>query len=157
MLRPPQTPRTITWISKDLAIGAPSDADAWLALRSRGVRAVVDLNSECGGVGDTVRDAGMRYLRLPVDSGGLPEAEELHIVATWVLQRISEGGAALIHDPAGRGNDALVACAVLVKRGGNASKARSQLRSLAQNPLNNSQVTLLQRFVAQHVIAVNGR
>jgi Polymorphic toxin system, DSP-PTPase phosphatase len=156
MLQPQDIETNLKWVSRDLAIGAPEATDGWLGLRARGVRAVVDLSQECSALGPTVRDAGMRYLRLPVPEGGLPEAEELHIVARWVIERIAEAGAVLIHDPAGRGSDTVVACAVLIKKGGNAARVRAQINALSENPLNEPQVTLLQRFIAQHVIAANG-
>lgn len=156
LLRPLDVQGSICWLTRDLAVGCPSEESAWLAVRARGVRAVVDLSQDCGSVGDVVRRQGMRYLRLGVHRGGLPEAEELHIVTTWVLQRIREGGSVLLHDAEGRGNDALLACAVLVKDGSNAARAQAQLRNALDAALSQPQVSLLQQFVAQRVLASNG-
>jgi hypothetical protein len=157
LLRPPPTRSSICWLSKDLAIGSPFEAEGWLTMRVRGVRAVVDLSEECGSVAGAVREQGMRYLRLPVPAGGLPEAEELHIVASWALQRIADGGSVLINDAGHRGNDGVVACAVLIKGGSNAAKAQDRLQRAVETPLTEHQAGLLQQFVAQHVMAMNGR
>jgi hypothetical protein len=157
LLRPLQTPSSITWLSKDLAIGSPMEEAGWLTMRSRGVRAVVDLSEQCGGVASVVREQGMRYLRLPVPPNGLPEAVELHIVASWALQRIADGGSVLVNDVRRSGNDGLVACAILIKGGSSAAKAQDRLRNTVDAPLTEHQAGLLQQFVAQHVMAMNGR
>jgi hypothetical protein len=157
LLRPLEAQGSICWLSRDLAIGAPAGEDGWLTARARGVRAVIDLSEECGGVAGIVREQGMRYLRLPVPYRGLPEAEELHIVTSWALQRIAEGGSVLINDALRCGNDGLVACAVLIKGGSSASKAQARLHSVADTPLTEHQAGLLQQFVAQHFMAINGR
>jgi len=126
----------------------------WLALRARGVRAVVDLSDACGSIGSVVRQQGMRYLRLGAPDG-LPEAEELHIVTSWVLHRIGEGGCVLINDSEGHGNDALLACAVLIKGGNSAGRAQARVRNVAGCALTEPQAGLLRRFVAQHALATN--
>jgi hypothetical protein len=149
--------KSIRWLERDLAIGRPVGDDGWTALRARGVRAVVDLSDRCDYVGLVVRDQGMRYLRLSAHAGGLPEAEELHIVTSWVLHRIREGGSVLIHDATVRGNDALVGCAVLIKDGLTLKQARARLRDVSDVPLTVPQVDLLHQFVAQRALAANQR
>ncbi len=155
----PQTgqPDAIRWISRDWAIGLPSPLNGWHAVRGSGVHAVVDLSQECGSVGGMVRENGMRYLRLPIGAGNVPVAEELHIVTSWVEQRIQEGGRVLIHDASVRGNDAVVACAALVKAGRGLEGALLRLRSISEVPLSESQVELLHQFVAQRVVSAGGR
>ena len=146
---------SIHWINEDLAIGRPEGDDGWQDLRAQGVRAVVDLSAECGGIGERVRQRDMRYLRLAIDRTGLPEPEELHIVTSWVLQRIGDGGAVLIHDTDGRGNDVLLACAVMVKNGWNVEKAKAHLRRLCDTAMVGYQVNLLHQFIAQRALAEN--
>jgi hypothetical protein len=155
-LRPAKARPTIRWMDSNLALGLPAPLDGWHAVRARGVQAVVDLNEECNVLGGTVRDAGMRYLRLPVSQAGVPEVEELHIVASWALERIAEGGSVLVHEGAKRGNDALVACAVLVKDGVSLARALSRLRRISDVPLTETQMGLLHQFVAQRVVASGG-
>jgi hypothetical protein len=155
-LRPFKTQGPILWINRDLAIGRPEDDAGWRALRARGIGAVVDLSAECGGIGERVRSREMRYLRLAIDRTGLPEPEELHIVTSWVLQRIDDGGAVLIHDTDRLGNDALIACAVMVKNGRSVEDARSHLRGLCDTDLAAYQVNLLHQFVAQRALSENG-
>ena len=156
LLRPQNTQSTLRWMSQSLAIGLPAPMDGWRAVRARGVRAVVDLNQECNSVGGMVREHGMRYLRLSVNGSGVPQAEELHIVASWVQQRIRDDGAVLVHDGSVRGNDAVVACAVLIKEGRSVDWALSKLRGISEIPLSQSQVGLLHQFVAQRVVSANG-
>jgi 3,4-dihydroxy-2-butanone 4-phosphate synthase len=95
----------------------------------------------------------MRYLRLAVDRTGLPKAEELHIVTSWVLERIRDGGSVLIHDTDERGNDGLIACAVMVKDGVSADKAQSRLRGVSHVVLAAPQLELLHQFMAQRAVA----
>jgi hypothetical protein len=127
--------------------------EGWRSVRARRVHAVVDLNRECNSVGTVVREHGMRYLRLSVDRASLPEVEELHIVTTWIQQRIREGGAVLLHDPSIRGNDGVVACAVLIKQGASLAKALLRLEGVYGVPLSEPQIRLLYQFVAQRVVA----
>ena len=148
---------SIRWISRDLAIGLPSPLGGWQTVRASGVQAVVDLSEECGSVGGMVRENGMRYLRLPVGVGNVPVAEELHIVTSWIQQRIQEGGRVLVHDASVRGNDAVVACASLIKAGRGLERAMMRLRSVSEVPLSHSQVGLLHQFVAQRVVSADGR
>jgi hypothetical protein len=153
----PSEPRTsIRWVTRTLAIGMPPDPDAWKLVRARGVRAVVDLSEECF-LGAIVRDHGMRYLRLSAHKAGLPEVEELHIVSTWVQQRVGEGGSVLVHDTSVRGNDALVACAVLIKDGASLPRALSRLEGASDVPMSQSQMGLLHQFVAQRAVAARHR
>jgi hypothetical protein len=158
LLRPLEAQGQIRWLNRDLAIGRPADSHGWQTLRARGVGAVVDVSREAGGAaGGLVREQGMRYLRLSVNRSGLPEAEELHIVTAWVLERIRDSGSVLVHDSDGRGNDALIACAVMVKDGLSAEKAQSYLLGISNAALEAPQVELLHRFVAQRAIAAGGR
>jgi hypothetical protein len=153
----PRARSTIRWMDRNLAIGLPSPMDGWRAARSRGVQAVVDLNDECNAVGGMVREAGMRYLRLSLNKAGTPEVEELHIVSSWVLQRIAEGGSVLVHDKTVRGNDAVVACAAMVKNGVSLERALKRLRGVTDIPPTETQMALLHQFVAQQVLAAGGR
>ncbi len=152
ILRPSPTPHGVRWVNRDLAIGCPLDEADWQALRARGVRGVVDLSDESSDVGPVVREHGMRYLRLPVADGRLPEAEELHIVTSWVLQRVCEEGPVLVHEAQGRGNHALVACAALIKRGASVRRASQQLRRSSAAPLTDMQLDLLERFAGEMAV-----
>ena len=155
-LRPQNTPNTLHWMNRNLAIGLPAPMGGWRTIRARGVRAVVDLSQECGSVGGMVREHGMRYLRLSVNGGRVPEAEELHIVTSWVQQRIREDGPVLVHDSSVRGNDAVVACAVLIKEGRSVEWALSKVRGISEVPLSQSQVGLLHQFMAQRFVSAGG-
>lgn len=157
LMRPLQDQASIRWINRDLAVGCPTPVDGWRIVRARGVHAVVDLSEECGTLGDLVREHGMRYLRLSVDRAGLPDVEELHIVSSWVLERIREGGPVLLHDASVRGNDAVLACAVLIKEGAGVARAVSRLRGISQASLSESQMGLLHQFVAQLTLAAQRR
>jgi hypothetical protein len=146
----------VRWVNRELAIGAPIEDADWRAVRALGVRGVVDLSTGCGDLGPQVRQHGMRDLRRPVSPGRLPEAEELHIVTSWVLQRISEEGAVLINDTSIRGNDALVAATALVKRGASVRTAALQAEHAAMAPLTDAQLEVLERFAGQ-LMAVSSR
>ncbi len=147
-LRPSRT-ETVCWLSRDLAIGCPASRDQWLALRDEGVRAVVDLSDDAGDLPALLRRCGLRYLHLRVANFNLPREEEIHIVTSWALQRIGDGGAVLLCESEDRANDALLACAILVKRGASALKAHAQLRGATGLELAQVQLDLLERFAAQ--------
>jgi len=149
LLLPKKTTAPVRWVNRDLAIGCPEDESDWLALRARGVRGVVDLSAEPGDLGPRVRQQGMRYLRLAVADGHLPEVEELHIVTSWVLQRVREEGPVLIHECGGRANHALLATAALIKRGASLSRASGQLRHASPARFSDAQLDLLERFAGE--------
>jgi hypothetical protein len=149
LLRHGSSNRCVRWVNRDLAIGYPVDDADWQDVRTRGVRGVVDVSASCSDLGPVVRRFGMRYLRLPVASEGLPEAGELHIVTSWLLQRVLEDGPVLIHDTSIRGNDALVACAGLIKRGASVRRASLQVRRATTSPLTDAQLDLLEQFAGE--------
>ena len=149
LLLPNKAAAPVRWVNRDLAIGCREDEAEWLALRARGVRGVVDLSDEPGDLGPMVRQQGMRYLRLAVADGHLPEVEELHIVTSWVLQRVREEGPVLIHECGARANHALVAAAVLIKRGASLSRASGQLRHAYPPAFSDAQLDLLARFAGE--------
>jgi protein-tyrosine phosphatase len=117
------------------------------------VHGVVDLSDGSADLGPVVRRQGMRYLRLPVADGRLPEPEELHIVTSWMLQRVYEEGPVLVHEAVGRGNHALVAGAALIKRGASVRRASLQLRNAAAEPMTDAQLDLLVRFAGEMTAA----
>jgi len=153
ILRPGPTLPSVRWINRDLAIGCPAEDAGWQAMRARGVRGVVDLSDASGDLGPLVRRHGMRYLRLPVEDGRLPHAEELHIVTSWLWQRVYEDGPVLVHEAEGRGNHAVVACAALIKRGASVRRAGQQLKHASRAPLTDVQLDLLERFAVEMTVA----
>jgi hypothetical protein len=91
----------------------------------------------------------MRYLRLPVSADRLPDTSELHIVTSWVLQRVRDEGPVLLHESGSRGNNALVACAALIKRGESVIRASRQVKRAHGRQLTESQLHLLEHFAWQ--------
>jgi hypothetical protein len=146
----------IRWVNRDLAIGFPVENVEWQALRASGVRAVVDVSDPTTDLGLLVRRQGMRYLRLPVAPGRLPDAEELHIVSSWILQRIAEEGPVLIHDTAIAGNDALIAATVLIKRGAGVRRAVAHIVRTSYE-LSNDQLALLDRVAGEMATVASRR
>ncbi len=117
LLRPRQSGPRLHWVNSDIAIGGVSDSGEWSEVYESGVRAVVDLSAGKPDRGTNVRRQGMRYLHLYLQPNLVPSAEELQIVASWVLDRAAEGGRVLIQDSHTRFNDGLVAVASLIKSG----------------------------------------
>ena len=145
-----QEPGTrLHWLSSDIAIGGVSRPEDWRAVYEAGVRAVVDLRGEPEDLGADVRENGMRYLRLCLSKAPVPSAEELQIVASWVLERTAEDGRVLIQDAHARFNDGLVAVASLIKRGLPAHLALLALRrAMPRHSLDSLQSAELVRFAA---------
>jgi hypothetical protein len=137
------------WLSSDIAVGGVSKAEDWQTVYKAGVRAVVDLRNEPEDLGAEVRQHGMRYLRLCLRDTPVPNAEELQIVAGWVLERAAEDGRVLIQDAHARFNDGLVAVASLIKRGLPAHLALLALRrAVPRHSFDSLQNAQLVRFTA---------
>jgi hypothetical protein len=142
------------WLSSDIAIGGVSRPDDWEAVYGAGVRAVVDLRDESKDLGAEVRQNGMRYLRLCLPKAPVPSAEELQIVASWVLERTAEDGRVLIQDAHSRFNDGLVAVAALIKGGLPAHLALLALRrAMPSHSFDMIQNAELVRFAAAQASA----
>ena len=149
LIRPQTAGPRLHWLSADIAVGAVSRPEDWASVYEAGVRAVVDLREESRDLGSEVRQNGMRYLRLCLLQASVPSAEELQIVASWVLERKSEDSRVLIHDAQARCNDGLVAVATLIKGGLPAHLALLALRRAApRQALDASQHAELVRFAA---------
>jgi hypothetical protein len=144
----------VHWLNRDLAISSVAEAEAWPALRELGICGVVDVSDGAADIGWQVRSQGIRYLRLSVAHGRLPAPEELHIVASWMLQRLCEDGPVLVYEAEGRGNHALVACAALIRRGANVRRASVQLRRASWSELSDAHLDVLERFVADVAAAL---
>ncbi|HWC28857.1 MAG TPA: hypothetical protein VG845_02135 [Dehalococcoidia bacterium] len=140
-------------MNRNLAIGNPDAEDEWRWLRAQGVCGVVDLCGAATDLGTVVRRNGMRYLQLPLANGHLPDGGELHIVTSWILQRVYEDGPVLICDDSDLGNDAVVACAALIKRGASLRRASVQLRNASAGPLSDLQLDLLERFAGEMAVS----
>jgi hypothetical protein len=149
MLRAQEAGAQIAWLNREIAIGGVGRPEDWPQVYSAGVRAVVDLCDEPGDLGAFVRRQGMRYLRLCVKDGATPGAEELHIVTSWLLERSAQEGPVLIQDGDRVNNDALVACAALIKTGLTYDLALQALaRVRPEAALSYDQTGVLLRFAA---------
>jgi protein-tyrosine phosphatase len=90
---------------------------------------------------------GLRYLRLPLDEGSAPDIDQLRLVTSWILERISGDGPVLIHCREGRGRSAMVACATLVRLGIPVFDAYQTLRRARPDvALNDAQEEALRLF-----------
>jgi hypothetical protein len=148
-VRPRDASPRLHWLSADIAIGGVSKPEDWPAVYEAGVRAVVDLREESRDLGVEVRQNGMRYLRLCLLKAAVPSAEELQIVASWVLERAAEDGRVLIQDAQSRFNDGLVGVASLIKGGLPAHLALLALqRAAPRQALDATQNSELVRFAA---------
>lgn len=149
LFRPRQEKLRMHWLNADIAIGSVAQPEDWQAVYSHGVRAVVDLGGEPEDLGAHVRSNGMRYLRLCLPDSLVPSAEELQIVASWVIDRTAENGRVLIQDSHARFNDGLVAVASLIRGGLPAHLALLALRrAMPGNSFNRDQNLQLVKFTA---------
>jgi hypothetical protein len=153
ILDPAQASLPLSRLSRNLALGTPAPNEDWTAVYAAGLRAVVDFAADSGDHGAAVREHGLRYLHLPVAPGDIPRIDEVHIVSSWVLQRICEDGPVLLREAQPLGTAASIAIAVLLKRGVEMNRALARLRKLPGVALSDGHLTLLQRFAleAAHV------
>ena len=140
----------IGWLNPDIAIGSVGSAEDWQDVFDAGIRAVVDLCDEPEDLGAAVRNAGMRYLRLCLRSGPTPGPEELHIVTSWLRDRVVNEGPVFIRMVDETNNDGMLACAALIRSGLSydlATQALERVRPKAE--LTFDQVGALLHFEAQ--------
>lgn len=144
----------VHWISAEIAISGVEAAVDWSDVYHAGVRAVVEVCNESESRGGDVRRHGMRYLGVCLQENDVPSAEELQIVASWVLDRTADDGRVLIQDGHSRLNDGLVAVASLVKGGLPIHHALMALkRTIPGRSLDHEQNRQLIRFsAALHVV-----
>src|SRR5690554_2537190 len=110
-------PGELHWLSPKLAIAAVCSPAGWRRVFAAGIRAVVDLDEDGNDQGPSGRGLGMRYVRLCIGGSPMPLADDLHVIAAWIGDRMAGDGPVLVRDGGARFNAGLIAAAALVRGG----------------------------------------
>jgi protein-tyrosine phosphatase len=113
----------MSWVTNDLAVGGRVRPQDIKALAHAGVTHVVDTRSEYCDDAQLLAKEHIELLHLPTPDSYPLSVEQLTEGATWVDERIKQGGRVLIHCEHGVGRSALLSCAVLVYQGMHARDA----------------------------------
>jgi protein-tyrosine phosphatase len=105
------------WLTEQLAVGAAFPSDEAAQLASQGIGAVIDLRAEDCDEEESLRRAGIAFLRLPTPDLHPTTHEHLDQGVAFVRQRLERGEKVLIHCQHGIGRSAILALCVLVELG----------------------------------------
>jgi protein tyrosine phosphatase (PTP) superfamily phosphohydrolase (DUF442 family) len=137
----------MSWVNNRLAVGGRVRPEDIKALSLVGVTHVVDTRSEYCDDEQALRAQGIELLYLPTPDTYPLTVEQLSQGATWVQQRIQNGGRVLIHCEHGVGRSVLLTCAVLVAGGMHAHAALQLVQQKRwQAAPNHRQVARLKEF-----------
>lgn len=137
----------LSWVTNHLAVGGRVHPHDIPALARLGVTAVVDTRSEyCDDVNAMAKEH-IELLHLPTPDTYPLSVEQLRQGASWVQERMQNGGRVLIHCEHGVGRSVLLTCAALVYGGMNAQDALALVQEKRwQASPNHRQVVRLKEF-----------
>ncbi len=139
----------MSWVTDQLAVGGrvrPTDIHS---LKRVGLTHVVDTRSEYCDDAQAMAKEHIELLHLPTPDTYPLTVEQLQQGASWVHERIAQGGRVLIHCEHGVGRSVLLTCAVLVYSGMHAQDALSLVQAKRwQASPNHRQVVRLREFEA---------
>jgi protein tyrosine phosphatase (PTP) superfamily phosphohydrolase (DUF442 family) len=139
----------MSWVTDQLAVGGrvrPTDIHS---LKRVGLTHVVDTRSEYSDDAQAMAKEHIELLHLPTPDTYPLTIEQLQQGASWVHERIAQGGRVLIHCEHGVGRSVLLTCAVLVYSGMHAQDALTLVQAKRwQASPNHRQVARLREFEA---------
>jgi protein-tyrosine phosphatase len=110
-------PCDLSFITRDLAVGACFHEAALPWLVAQGITRVVDVRHEARDDEALLSSCGVKLLHLPTRDRNAIDPAVLDLGTAWVLRELDEGQRVLIHCQYGIGRSALLALCVLVAAG----------------------------------------
>ncbi len=139
----------MSWVTEHLAVGGRVRPVDIPALARTGITYVVDTRSEYCDDAQALAREHIELLHLPAPDTQSLTIEQLRQGATWVHEKIEQGGRCLVHCEHGVGRSVLLTCAVLVYRGLHAQDALALVQEKRwQAAPNHRQVARLREFEA---------
>lgn len=123
--------------------------DDLLELQSRGVKAILDVTAEFGGLDWSAQDHHVAYLNVPVLDHQSPRQAELVQAIHWIHNHINNGRAVTVHCALGRGRSVLVVAAYLLAKNPqwSVAQALTKINDIRQTAaLNRSQLKALKKY-----------
>ncbi len=137
----------MSWVADSLVVGGRVHPEDIKALARAGITHVVDTRSEYCDDAQLMAQEHIELLHLPVPDTRPLTIEQMMEGATWVHERIAQGGKVLIHCEHGVGRSVLLTCAVLVYDGMHARDALELAQEKRwQAAPNHRQVARLREF-----------
>jgi protein tyrosine phosphatase (PTP) superfamily phosphohydrolase (DUF442 family) len=139
----------MSWVTGQLAVGGRVRPEDIHSLARAGLTHVVDTRSEHCDDAQAMAREHIELLHLPTPDTYPLTVEQLQQGATWVYERIEQGGRVLIHCEHGVGRSVLLTCAVLVYGGMHAQDALRLVQEKRwQASPNHRQIERLREFEA---------
>lgn len=129
-----------------------------LELQSSGVKAILDVTAEFGGLDWSAQNQDLAYLNVPVLDHQSPQPEELVQAIHWIHNQIKADRAVTVHCALGRGRSVLVVAAYLLAKNQDWSveQALSNINDIRQTAaLNPSQLKALKKFHAKGILKLS--
>jgi diacylglycerol kinase (ATP) len=120
-----------------------------LELQNRGVKAILDVTAEFGGLDWSAQDQNLAYLNVPVLDHQSPQQAELVQAIHWIHNHIKNGRAVTVHCALGRGRSVLVVAAYLlaINPDWSVAQALTKINDIRQTAaLNRSQFKALKKY-----------
>jgi predicted protein tyrosine phosphatase len=105
------------WVTPTLAVGGSDIASEPRRVRQLGIGAVLDLQAETADRSDRFDTAGIAYRKIAVADFHAPSQPQLEEASAWVLERMEEDRAVLVHCRAGVSRSFTVVLAILLRIG----------------------------------------
>jgi atypical dual specificity phosphatase len=139
----------IRWSRGVVALEDDAIADDLLALRERGIAALLTLTEEPLPT-EAIERAGMVGLHLPVPDFDAPSPDQLRAALAFIDRHQADGGAVAVHCMAGQGRTGTVLAAHLIRGGRGADEAIVAVRAVCPGAIESKpQVAALHAFAAQ--------
>lgn len=139
----------LKWITKSLAVGyAPRSEEHLHSAYQSGIRAIVNLCSECYDLHEAERGSDFEVYYLPIPDEGAPELNELEEIIDWINGQIESGNPVLVHCRYGIGRTGTIVLAYLMSAGNDFKKARKLMRATPSWPSSRTQKELIDRYIA---------
>jgi protein tyrosine phosphatase (PTP) superfamily phosphohydrolase (DUF442 family) len=139
----------MSWVTDQLAVGGRVRPGDIHSLKRVGLTHVVDTRAEYCDDAQAMAKEHIELLHLPTPDTYPLTVEQLQQGASWVHERIEQGGRVLIHCEHGVGRSVLLTCAVLVYSGMHAQDALAMVQAKRwQASPNHRQVARLREFEA---------
>ena len=145
-------------VEENLFLACRLFSDDVLDLQSRGVKAILDVTAEFGGLDWSAQNQDLAYLNVPVLDHQSPQQDELVHAIHWIHNQIDAQRAVTVHCALGRGRSVLVVAAYLLAKNQDWSveQALSAINDIRQTAaLNSSQLKALKKYHAAGILKLS--
>lgn len=137
----------LKWITPQIAVGpAPHSQTDLEAIKTSGVKAILNLCAECYDLNEIESAAGFDVHWLPVADDEAPELDAAQTAVDWIDSILADQGKVLIHCRFGIGRTGTMATAWLLRQGYSFDDALELLSDTPAEPKSRRQWAFLDQF-----------